>query len=204
MARRRRSRKTTPLKELGFLLIIAGGFSVIAFRPDIHIDSSTTFFGLVLVLALLGGVGFYLFLLRKQRTKQKALRALELSHIDEMSGVAFEKYVAALLRYRGYKTRMTPASGDYGVDIIATKNRVKTAVQVKRYSSKLDQKPVREAIAGMSVKKYGCTQAMVITNSTFTKAARFLASEGGCTLVDREVLSEWILEFQKSSKGRAS
>ena len=82
------------------------------------------------------------------------------------------------------------------MDVIATKDGVKTAVQVKRYSSKLDQKPVREAIAGKSVRKYGCTEAMVVTNSTFTKAARFLASEGGCTLVDREVLGEWITEFQ--------
>lgn len=122
-----------------------------------------------------------------------------MSHIDEMPGLEFEKYVAALLNSRGYSTKMTPVN-DYGVDIIATNNGIRTAVQVKRYKNQLDQKPVREAIAGKSVRTYGCAQAMVVTNSTFTKAAKFLANENQCRLVDREVLGEWILDLQDTKK----
>lgn len=114
-----------------------------------------------------------------------------------MTGEEFEEYVAELLRFQGYKTRMTPRSGDYGVDIVATKDGTKTAVQVKRYTKKLDQKPIREAVTGMAVRQYGCTKAMVVTNSTFTKAATFLAAESGCELVDREKLGEWVMEFQE-------
>ncbi len=164
-------------------------------QAGFNASNLTASFGVVLFLALLAGIGLYLFFLYKQGTKQKALRAIAMANIDEMAGIEFEKYVAALLNSRGYKTKLTPVN-DYGVDIIANKDGIKTAVQVKRYSSKLDQKPVREAIAGKSVRKYGCTEAMVVTNSTFTKAAKFLASEGDCALVDREVLGEWILKFQ--------
>jgi restriction system protein len=196
MARRRHAKKTTPIKELGFLLVIATGFFAIITQTSLDPANSATIFGVILVLALLGGVGFYVFLTHRQHTKQKALRALEISNVDEMSGVEFEKYVATLLRFQGYRTKMTAVSGDYGVDIVATKNGTKTAIQVKRYSSKLDQKSIREAVAGKSVRSYGCTEAMVITNSTFTKAAKFLASESGCELVDRKILGEWILEFQ--------
>jgi restriction system protein len=131
--------------------------------------------------------------------KQRALRALQIAQIDTMTGEEFEEYVAELLRFQGYKTRMTPRSGDYGVDIIAAKDGIKTAFQIKRYSKKLDQKPVREAVTGMAVRQYGCTKAMVVTNSTFTKAAEFLAAESGCELVDREKLGEWILAFQNGA-----
>lgn len=148
---------------------------------------------------LVVGVSFYAFLLYKQRVRRKALQALQISHIDTMTGEEFEQYVAELLHFQGYKTRMTPRSGDYGVDIVASKDGVKTAVQIKRYSNKLDQKPIREAVTGMAVRQYGCTKAMVVTNSTFTKAAEFLAKESGCELIDREKLGEWVLAFQNGA-----
>lgn len=148
-----------------------------------------------LVVLLFGG-SFYLWLTYTQWMRRKALRALEIAQIDIMTGEEFEEYVTELLRSRGYKTRMTPRSGDYGVDIIASKDGIKTAVQIKRYSKKLDQKPIREAVTGMAIRQYGCTKAMVVTNSTFTKAAVFLAAESSCELVDREKLGEWVLMFQ--------
>lgn len=196
MATRRRSKKPTPLKELAFLLVVVSGFLAVT---QVNLDTSNlmSMFGVILFFALLASIGLYLFFLQKQRAKQKALRAVEMTHIDEMPGIEFEKYVATLLNSRGYKTKLTPVN-DYGVDIVATKDGIKTAVQVKRYKKQLDQKPVREAIAGKSVRKYDCTKAMVVTNSAFTRAAKFLASEGGCTLVDREVLGEWVLEFQNA------
>ena len=196
MAVRRRSKKPKPLKELAFLLAIATGFTIIT-QLELNASNLMALLGAVLVVTLLAGIGLYLLFLHKQRVKQKALRAIEMAHIDEMPGVEFEKYVAALLDSRGYKTKMTPVN-DYGVDIIAAKAGIKTAVQVKRYSNKLDQKPIREEIAGKSVRKYDCTEAMVVTNSTFTKAAKFLASENECILVDRETLGGWILEFQQA------
>lgn len=194
--RYRRSRKTTPMQELGFVAILVAAVAVLGLQQggdDSHLGLVASFF--FLIVLLLGG-SFSLWLMYRQRMRQKALRALQIAHIDAMTGEEFEEYVAALLRFQGYKTRMTPRSGDYGVDIVASKDGVKTAVQIKRYSKKLDQKPIREAVTGMAVRQYGCTKAMVVTNSTFTKAAIFLASESGCELIDREKLGEWILKFQ--------
>ena len=197
--RYRRSKKTTPLQEIGFIAVLLVGVLAVSFQQYMANYDIGLIVGTLLLAGFLLGGSFYLFLLRKQKAKQKALRALQISHIDTMTGEEFEKYVAELLRSQGYKTRMTPRSGDYGVDIVASKNGIKTAVQIKRYTRKLDQKPVREAVTGMAVRQYGCTRSMVVTNSTFTKAAAFLAAESGCELVDREKLGEWILMFQDKS-----
>lgn len=193
----RRRPKTTPLKEVIFLIVTVGA-SVTALWLGTLSSNFETLLWTGLLITLLAGVFLFLFFVFKQRQKQKVLRALEIAQIDEMSGTEFEKYVAALLKSQGYKTKLTPVN-DYGVDIVATKNGIKTAVQVKRYSKALDQKPVREAVAGKSIKEYGCTEAMVVTNSTFTKAARFLAKENRCVLVDREILGEWISVLSKRS-----
>lgn len=198
--RYRRSRKTTPLQEVGFIAILL--VSVLAVGLYQYAASYSNL-GLILsvffLMSLFIGASFYAFLLYKQQVRRKALRALQISQIDTMKGEEFEKYVAELFRFQGYRVQMTPRSGDYGVDLVASKDGVKTAVQIKRYNKKLDQKPIREAVTGMAVRQYGCTKAMVVTNSTFTKAAMFLAAESGCELVDRERLGEWVLQFQGKS-----
>jgi restriction system protein len=195
-----RSRKTTPLREIGFVAVLVVGILVVSFQQHTASYDAGLIASILFLVSIFLGGGFYLFLLRKQQMRRRALRALRISHIDTMKGEEFEEYVAELLRSQGYKTRMTPRSGDYGVDIVASKDGVKTAVQVKRYNKKLDQKPIREAVTGMAVRQYGCTKAMVVTNSTFTKAATFLAAESGCELVDREKLGEWVLTFQNNLK----
>lgn len=190
----RRTTKTSPLKEVAFLLVLVVLFFIFS-QVDFARNGQT---GVVFVLSvgLLIGAGLYGFLLWRQYTTRQALRAVDLADVDKMKGEEFELYVAELLKYQGFKTAMTPPSSDYGVDIIARKGRRSIAVQVKRYKKALDQTAIREAVAGKTVRKYQCTEAMVITNSIFTKAARFLAGESGCILVDRELLGEWIIDYQ--------
>ncbi len=197
--RYRRSRKTTPLQEMGFVAVLVAVVITLGLRQSMDDPNLGLVASIFFLVVLLLGSSFYLWLTYRQRMRRKALHALQIAHIDAMTGEEFEEYVAELLRFQGYKTRMTPRSGDYGVDIVASKDGVKTAVQIKRYSKKLDQKPIREAVTGMAVRQYGCTKAMVVTNSTFTKAAEFLAKESGCELIDREKLGEWILVFQSEA-----
>lgn len=199
--RYRRSKKT-PLQEIGFLAALFAAIATFGLRQTMGDPNLGLIIGIFIFATLLLGGGFYLWLTFRQRVRQGAFRALQIAQIDTMSGEEFEGYVAELLRFQGYQTRMTPRSGDYGVDIVASKNGVKTAIQVKRHSKKLDQTPIREAITGMAVRKYGCTKAMVVTNSTFTEAATFLAVESGCELIDREKLGEWILDFQGAKPRR--
>lgn len=61
--------------------------------------------------------------------RQMAYRAAGLDRIDEMSGVEFEQYVAAVFRGLGYEVSTTKATGDFGVDVVATKNGICTAAQ---------------------------------------------------------------------------
>lgn len=198
MARKRyyRAKKTTPVKEVVFISILGLAFLVFAYPQKLPIYNVGSMLGILLPAILLPSVVLYLFFLHRQRKKLRALRALELSDVDTMKGEEFEAYVAELLKFQGYKTIPTPRTGDYGVDLVVSKNGIKIAIQLKRWKSKIDQGAIREAVAGKAVRHYGCTEAMVITNSTFTDHAKFLAGENNCKLVDREKLSEWILRFQ--------
>lgn len=99
-----------------------------------------------------------------------------------MEGHDYEYVVAAYLKNKGYHAvKVTQASGDYGVDVIAQKKQKKYAVQCKYYSSPVGLGAVQEAVAGKAM--YGCNAAMVVTNSTFTKAAEELAEQNGVVLI---------------------
>ncbi len=102
--------------------------------------------------------------------------------VDRLTGLEFERHVENYLRCRGYRTELTKASGDFGVDIIAFKDDKKYAVQVKRYKGAVSRSAVSDAVAGKIY--YRCDAAMVITNSTFTKSAKEMAQATGCLLYE--------------------
>lgn len=106
--------------------------------------------------------------------------------IDRMRGEKFERFVAELYEALGYKTTNTSLSGDQGIDVIIKKGFLKKGLQVKRYRSPVGNSAVQEAVAGK--KFYKLNKVAVITNSTFTKAARALAKANGVELIDREGL----------------
>lgn len=115
--------------------------------------------------------------------------------VDHMEGHDFEYWCAALLEKCGYtNVEVTKGSGDQGVDVVATKDEIRYAVQCKCYSSKLGNKPVQEVFAGKQM--YGCQIGVVMTNNTFTQGAVELAETTGVLLWDREKL-ESMLAGQK-------
>jgi len=132
----------------------------------------------------------------KDRIRIRALRALRLADVDNMSGIDFEHYVGRLLDHRGFRVKKTKGSGDLGVDLIAYKNGIKYSIQVKRSIGNVSRRAVSDAVAGKD--HYGCNAAMVITNSYFSKGAIEMARSTGCELIDRDTLSEWIIDFQAS------
>ncbi len=100
----------------------------------------------------------------------------------KMTGYEYEHKAADYLRRKGYwGVKVTQASGDYGIDITAHKGKKKYAVQCKYYSSPVGIAAVQQAYAGKS--HYNCTDAMVITNNTFTQAAKTLAAENKVKLL---------------------
>lgn len=104
--------------------------------------------------------------------------------VPAMDGVVYERYVGYKLIRSGWKNiQYTQRSGDFGVDIIAyTPNGIKTCIQCKRYDGSVGLDAVQEVYSGIPV--YGCDAGIVITNSSFTKAAQALAQKTGVQLLD--------------------
>lgn len=115
---------------------------------------------------------------------------LRLKDIDLMDGISFEHYIAQLLAERGYSNISLTEQYDYGVDIIAEKDGIHWGVQVKRYSGLVKAEAVRQVVTGLRL--YGCDRAMVITNSTYSNAAKRLAEGNNCVLIDRDGLANLI------------
>ena len=107
--------------------------------------------------------------------------------IDDMNGIEFERFCAALLRLSGYKdVCITSSSGDQGVDIIAEKDCKKWAFQCKHYAQPVGNFAAREVYAGMAF--YHCDKGAVMTNNTFTRKAKEFAEETGIFLWERSKL----------------
>ena len=114
--------------------------------------------------------------------------------VDGMEGHQFEVFCADLLRSHGFvEVKITPGSGDQGVDIIAIKNSIRYAIQCKNYSSPLGNTPIQEVCAGKMF--YNCHVGVVMTNSTFTASAKQLAEATGVLLWDRAELQEMMRTF---------
>ncbi|USK71246.1 restriction endonuclease [Peribacillus asahii] len=112
----------------------------------------------------------------------------DISMVDGMDGHEFEYFLSELFTKLGYYTEVTKGSGDYGIDLIASKKHVKIGIQAKCYSDKVPNKAVQEVIAGLSY--YGLDQGMVVTNNYFTQAAKNQAQKANIILWDRDSLME--------------
>lgn len=113
--------------------------------------------------------------------------------IDLMDGQEFEKFVAELFSKMGFETQITKATGDQGIDIIASKDGDKIGIQAKCYSSTVGNGAIQEVVAGKNY--YRLDKAMVITNNFFTDSARQLANANSIVLWDRNNLIEKIERF---------
>ena len=99
----------------------------------------------IVIAAIVAAVLFLWILWQILRKKETPL--------DEMEGVEFEQYCAELLRNRGFiDVKLTKASGDFGVDILAEKDGVTYAIQCKRYADPVGVKAVQEACGRSSQK----------------------------------------------------
>lgn len=190
MARRRYRKRQIRPQETLTTFIIALTLLAAAFMTNLPGETMGPFIVVLACFIVLSAVGYYYLIYRKLAAKREGLRQLHIDDVDNMSGVAFEEYVAELFRLQNYTIQTTAVSGDYGVDLIVVKDGIRIAVQAKRYSKPVNQVAIREAVAGM--KHYKRSQSMVITNNYFTKFAVDSAATNDCTLIDRDKLVEMI------------
>lgn len=123
---------------------------------------------------------------QKYHKKRKMNLIITPIDINKMTGVEFENYVANLLKQAGYNVSGTPATGDQGGDLIASKDNKINVIQVKRYSGVIGNKAVQEVVAAKNY--YNGNVAVVVTNSSFTISAKSLAKRNSVILIDRSSL----------------
>jgi restriction system protein len=147
-----------------------------------------------LVLVCLAGALAYVV---RHRRAMARLQLAGIGEIDRMDGKAFEQRLWLLFKNRGYGVQSTPYTGDYGADHIITKHGVRTVVQAKRYSKSVGLEAVQQIVASKAT--YDCTEALVVTNADFTKAAYELARVNNVQLWERGRLVEELVKSQKTN-----
>jgi len=139
---------------------------------------------LLIVIVALAKFAWHLYRLRR-------LSKSGITEIDRMDGRTFEVYLSTLFRRLGYGVEVTQYRGDYGADLVVTKDRHRTAVQAKRSGKRVGVKAVQEAVAAKGY--YDCDEALVVANREFTQQARRLASKNNVELWDRDILVSKLL-----------
>lgn len=88
-------------------------------------------------------------------------------------GRIFERDCYQILESNGYKVKETPITGDFGADLIASKNSLSFAIQCKDHKTAIGVSAIQEAHSAKEF--YEADFAVVVTKSTFTSAALKMA-----------------------------
>jgi len=101
----------------------------------------------------------------------------------------YETACAAQLSRAGWSTRVTKASGDQGIDVVAEHEGQKLVLQCKLYSKPVGNAAVQEIIAGRQFER--AQFAAVVSNASFTVSARQLASASDVHLLHQSELTNF-------------
>lgn len=103
----------------------------------------------------------------------------------------FEAFVREVFEALGYQTSSIGKAGDQGVDVIASRDGVRWAIQCKGYAGNLGNKPIQEVFAGARI--HNCHRWLVITTSGFTSGGREAAKGTQCVLIEGCDIPELIM-----------
>lgn len=120
---------------------------------------------------------------RRQRLLRRNWKALR--------SVAFEAFLEEVFRELGYAVETTKVTGDQGGDLIVSNGAHRIAIQVKGYFHSVSNSAVQEAYTAKGY--YKCEGCAVITNSRFTPAAKDVANQVGCVLIDEDRLPALVM-----------
>jgi restriction system protein len=123
---------------------------------------------------------------------------LELARAKEdfwrrLDGLRFEQEIATLLRSLGHTVRLTPRSGDEGVDLFIDED---TILQCKAHSVPVSPAVVRELLGAKSYFK--ARKAILVSTGGFTSGATEFARKTTIELWDANTL----VRLQETRRGR--
>ena len=110
-----------------------------------------------------------------------------------LNGQDYEHYVAAIFKKHNWNSRVTKGSGDQGADIVATKKTITIVAQCKFYSSPVGNKSVQEIYSAKGY--YDGDIACVVTNQSYTQAAKSAAGKLGVHLLHHDQIEDFLKEF---------
>jgi restriction system protein len=189
MARRSKKKKEMDLIE-GLLMMSMVGTFFLIFNWTKSMKTSLIAAGLAFSLVIA-------ILIYRRMLNDEKIRKSGITDIDKMDGRQFEHYLGQLFKGHGYIVNVTKSAGDYGADLVISKDGKKTVVQAKRYSKNVGLKAVQEAHS--SITYYGASEAWVVSNSNYTVAAISLAKSNNVRLITRNELIEMILKMNPGS-----
>ncbi len=112
-----------------------------------------------------------------------------LVYYENIDPLEYEYFCKDLLEFDGWDAKVTQATADQGVDVIATNDDgLVIAVQCKKYSSPVGNKAVQEVFSAKQ--HYNADIAIVVTNNTYTKSAKELANTTNVLLLHHDDLRD--------------
>jgi len=115
--------------------------------------------------------------------------------VDAMDGFQFEDFLVKIFQTIGYDVKETKRTQDQGADLFVTRFGKSIVIQAKNYSGSVGNSAVQQAISAKTF--YACDEAMVVTNSYFTKSAKELAESAMVRLVDRSELQKYLDDYNQ-------
>jgi len=134
-------------------------------------------------------------LIVSQRAKAFALDPDNISanFLDVSTPLDYEKHCESAFSSLGWKTSMTPRSGDQGADILLKYCDVIGVVQCKFYSQPVGNSAVQEVIAAREY--YKASIGIVVSNAEYTVSARRLAGMANVTLLNHSEIADFSLKL---------
>lgn len=115
--------------------------------------------------------------------------------VDAMDGFQFEDFLVEIFQTIGFDVKETKKTADQGADLFVSRFGKNMVIQAKNYTGSVGNAAVQQAISAKAF--YGCDEAMVVTNSYYTKSAKELATTAGVRLVDREGLQSYLDDYNQ-------
>lgn len=159
----------------------------------------------VVVAAIVVLIGYQLSRHQRQADRDRLLRESQLAVADAMTGPQFEKYMADLLKFRGFQdVRVVGGAGDGGIDILARDSTgAQIACQCKRQAANVSVAVVRQLIGSVNHEHRGKIPYLV-TTAMLTRPARDLARQARVHVVDRPLLGTWMAEIRSQLTAAAT
>ncbi len=157
---------------------------------------------IALILTILVVMGYAGWKIRRELSRRGALARWFHSHsgmnnLNDMTPLQFEVFVREVYARLGYEAELTKRSGDEGVDVLAKKDGLIYAIQVKKTAKPIGS-PVIQTLLG-SMANIEADRGICVASAGFTRDAQRFAAGKPIILVGQEDLARMLEHARPAS-----